>query len=110
MNEAAREAAWIRGFLSELGVISEEATMPILNDNQGALAWSASTALNRQKRHVRVRYHYVREEVEAGRIAIKYVPTGECAADGLTKPLPAEGHKQFLKLLNLRSGDLKGEP
>ena len=110
MNEAAREAAWIRGFLSELGVISEEATMPILNDNQGALAWSASTALNRQKRHVRVRYHYVREEVEAGRFAIKYVPTGECAADGLTKPLPAEGHKQFVKLLNLRSGDLEGEP
>ena len=104
INEAAREAAWIRNFLTELGALPvDSAPIPILNDNNGALTWSAGTTLRRESRHVKVRYHYVREEIERGAIKLQYVSTKDCAADGLTKPLDRTEFGRFVQLLHLDS-------
>ena len=47
-------------------------------------------------KHVDIADHYVREQVERGRISITYVPTNEMIADVLTKALPKS---QFDKLV-----------
>lgn len=38
-------------------------------------------------KHLDLRYYWLRDEVESGTIGPFYVPTGENAADLLTKPL-----------------------
>ena len=40
-------------------------------------------------KHLDLRFYWLRDTVEAGKIKPSYIPTGEMVADALTKPLPA---------------------
>jgi hypothetical protein len=62
VNSAAREAAWIREFLTELGETLDEA-IPIKVDNKAAIIWSTKETTPPNKRHFSVAYHYVNEQV-----------------------------------------------
>jgi hypothetical protein len=57
------------------------------------------TSMNKEKKHIRLHYHYVRQEVMCGNIRLKWVSGKENPADGLTKPLGAEEHEKFRFLL-----------
>ena len=76
----------------------------LLGDNQGAL----SSALMRnpvhsaQSKHIDVLYHFVRERVALGDLAVSYVPTDKMIADVLTKPLAAPKFESFRKELGVR--------
>ena len=48
-----------------------------------------------RSKHIDIRYHYVRECVEDGKIVMLYIPTNQQAADILTKNLT---HVKFIEL------------
>ncbi len=48
-----------------------------------------------RSKHIGIKYHFVREHVQAGDIKLVYCPTGEMTADMLTKGLSRES---FCKL------------
>lgn len=52
-------------------------------------------------RHVDIHRHWLRQEVQAKRLRITWVPTAEMPADGLTKALPRQKHEVFIKQLGL---------
>jgi len=52
-------------------------------------------------RHVDIYRHWLRQEVQQGRIEIKWVATAEMGADGLTKLLPVQKHREFTNMLGL---------
>ena len=55
-------------------------------DNQGAIAL-AKNPVNRQRcKHIDIKYHFIRENVNNGRFILEYCPTGQMIADVLTKP------------------------
>ena len=99
----AGDAAWIRSFLSEIGHMIDG---PIIlqEDNTGAKKWSEDSSLNKNKRHIRIAFHYVRQEVEAGHIKVEYVESAQNPADGLTKALDKTAFKHFVELLALGNG------
>ena len=78
-----------------------------LEDNTGAEKWVTETAMTKKKRHIRIYYHFIRDEVLAGRIQVQRVPTEENPADGLTKPLDRQKFERWLKNMNLET---EGEP
>ena len=45
--------------------------------------------------------HWLRQEVQHGRIAVKWVKTADMVADGMTKALPRVKHIEFLKQLRM---------
>jgi hypothetical protein len=45
--------------------------------------------------------HWLRQEVQAKRIRVDYVPSGDMLADGLTKPLLNTSFDQFVQQLGL---------
>ena len=61
-SEASKEAAWLRKFLMELGVVPD-AVRPIVLycDNSGAVANSKEPRYTKGLRHVERKYHLVRE-------------------------------------------------
>lgn len=88
-TSTAKEAMWLRSLLNDLGYSCEGAT--VLNiDNQSTIRLAKNPEFHKRTKHIDLRFHYVREKVEAKEIVVKYVPTGSQLADILTKALPKE--------------------
>jgi hypothetical protein len=66
---------------------SEPAKVRLKVDNQSAISLSKNPVYHERSKHIDVRYHFVRECVEAGKIDISYVRNEEQLADILTKSL-----------------------
>ncbi|KAI0991754.1 hypothetical protein K3495_g16433, partial [Podosphaera aphanis] len=92
--EATKDCAWIRSFLTELDHMPS-GPIPILEDNTGAIKWATDDSMTSGRRHVRIEYHYVVQEVKSGNIKILQVASEDNPADGLTKPLLSEPFKRF---------------
>ncbi len=57
-------------------------------------------------KHISLRYHFTRDLVENGTVALQYCQSGETTADILTKPLPRENFEMFRRELGMRSASL----
>jgi Reverse transcriptase (RNA-dependent DNA polymerase) len=64
-------------------------------DNSGAFEMARSPKLRPRTKHLNIKYHHFREEVEKGTIQIYQVDTGDQIADIFTKPLGNELFKRF---------------
>jgi hypothetical protein len=72
-NHAAREALWLRNFVSK---ITNTPTGPIKinSDNQGAIVLSKDNKFHARTKHIDIRYHFIREAVADKKISIKFIP------------------------------------
>lgn len=52
-------------------------------------------------RHIDIHQSWLRQEVQAGKIAVEWVPAAKMVADGFTKLLPAQAHLAFIKLMGM---------
>jgi transposase InsO family protein len=100
--EAAKHAIWIRHFLVAIQQhkILKGATQLGI-DNQGALALASNPVNHLRSKHIRVRYHAIRDFIEHGDIKTTYIPTSKMAADGLTKAVKADSLKRMVESLQL---------
>nr|GEU78596.1 hypothetical protein [Tanacetum cinerariifolium] len=62
-TEAVKEAIWLRGLLEELDV--ELNTVAVNCDHQGAIHLSRNHVFHERTKHINVRYHFIREVLEA---------------------------------------------
>jgi hypothetical protein len=83
---AACQAVWLRRLLEELVGLTVAAPM-IKVDNQSAIALSKNPVLHDRSKHIKTKYHFIRECVEHGEIRLEFVGTQDQLADILTKPL-----------------------
>ena len=61
-SEAAKEAVWIRKFLSESGVVpSASSPVDLYCDNSGAIAQAKESRSHQKNKHVLQCYHLIRE-------------------------------------------------
>ncbi|KAJ9542161.1 hypothetical protein OSB04_028667 [Centaurea solstitialis] len=85
---AAKEAVWLRNFLSDLRVIASiSRPIDIFCDNSGVVAQAKEPREHHKSRHVLKKYHLIREIIGRGDVRICKIPTEENVADPLTKPL-----------------------
>ena len=102
MLELAKEATWIRYLLEGLNYTGQDLEcITLLGNNQGALSLAENPTFHRRSKHIAVRYHLIRQEVEEGRLQLAYIPTDRMPADGLTKVLKSPAHARFIRLLML---------
>src|SRR5664279_2048824 len=88
-SEAAKEGIWLKEFVTELGVVpSALDPMEILCDNTGAIALAKEPRSHQSAKHIKRRFHQIREHVNEGDITISKVHTDQNVADPLTKALP----------------------
>ncbi|GJV64785.1 retrotransposon protein, putative, ty1-copia subclass [Tanacetum coccineum] len=97
LTEAVKEAIWLRGLLEELGV--ELNTVAVNCDNQGAIHLSRNHVFHERTKHINVRYHFIREVLEAKTVKVLKVGTEHNAADALTKVVPGRKLQHCLELL-----------
>jgi len=85
--EAVREALWLKS-LSESINIKLDKPIKIFEDNQGCISIASSSSCHKRSKHIDIKYHFAREQVENNVISIEYIPTENQLADIFTKPLP----------------------
>jgi hypothetical protein len=99
-THAAKEAMWLRTFISK---ITKQGSGPltIIGDNQGAITLAKDNKFHSWMKHIDLRYHFIREAVEDGKVEMKYIPTGENISDIFTKALAKPKFTQFVGMLGL---------
>lgn len=98
---AACEGIWLRRLLSDLGVTVEGA-VTYYEDNQSCIRVAEEPKDSRRLKHVDIKYDFIRELVQDGRIAISYMPTEKQLADIMTKGLPAGAFGRLREDLGLQ--------
>ena len=87
LTDGVKEALWLRKLLLEIGIGVKGATV-IHEDNTGCIALAKNPEFHQRTKHIDVRYHMVREQVEKFKtIQLEYVPSMEQTADLFTKVL-----------------------
>lgn len=102
LSEAARAMQYTIRLLRHLGFRpNHEITLRCDNRQTVDLITSTNTKLHTKLKHIDIHNHWLRQEVADGRLTIRWVPTAEMAADGLTKPLTRQNHERFVQMLRL---------
>lgn len=101
-SEAAKEMIFAGRLLRALQIKFNKPLL-IECDNQQTirLVSEESTKLTTQLRHVDIHQHWLRQEVQEGRISVRWVQTSNMVADGMTKALPRVRHIEFIKQLRM---------
>lgn len=86
LAQTVREIKWVRSTLQELGIPQTEQT--VLNeDNLGAIDWTKEVQSFRRVKHVAIKYHFGRDSVDNGEVAICYTSSATDRADSLARVL-----------------------
>ncbi|KAD7117120.1 hypothetical protein E3N88_04388 [Mikania micrantha] len=102
-SEAAKEAAWMKKFMTDLGVVlSIRKPIETLCDNTGAIAQAKEPRSHHRSKHILRQFHYIREVVERGDIKIDKIHTDQNLADPFTKPMPLSKHEEHVEKIGLR--------
>lgn len=56
-------------------------------DNQGAIALANNPVHHKRSKHIDVKYHYVRLEIQNEVVKLIYIPTDNTVADVITNPV-----------------------
>ena len=83
---AAQEAIWMRQLATDLGSNPTGATV-IFEDNQSAIRMAKNPQFHGRAKHIGIKFHFIREQVNTGTVELNYCPTEEMVADMLTKGL-----------------------
>ncbi|KAJ9538689.1 hypothetical protein OSB04_031422 [Centaurea solstitialis] len=101
--DAAKEAVWLRNFLSDLRVVASiSRPIDIFCDNSGAVAQAKEPREHHKSRHVLRKYHLIREIIGRGDVRICKIPTEDNVADPLTKPLARAKHEAHANSIGMQ--------
>ncbi|CAI7794888.1 unnamed protein product [Closterium sp. NIES-53] len=67
-------------------------------DNQSAIRIANKSGFANRTKHIALRYFFVKDEIEKGKLELSYCPTSEMAADYLTKKLGKQKFKYCMLL------------
>jgi hypothetical protein len=95
LSEAAKELKFVAQTLESIG-IKVKYPITVFVDNVGAIFMAENVTATKQTRHVHTRYRYVYEEVEDGRIIVRFVKTEENLADPYTKNVKSEIYERSM--------------
>ena len=85
---ACQQAAWIRGFMAQLGLPINK-PIEIYCDSTTALSVAAAEETHQRAKHIGVKYHSIRERIQNHEVTTKWVRSDSNQSDILTKSLPA---------------------
>ena len=90
----ACQCVWLRRVLEKLGVEEKTGTV-IMCENSSTIQLSKNPVFHGKRKHIDVRFHFLRDLVNDGVVELSYCNSQDQIADIMTKPLNL---KQFEKL------------
>jgi hypothetical protein len=100
LSEAERKACWLRNLFEELGFLQLAPTL-LKGDNNGSIAMACNPQFHKRAKHIKIRWHWVRDLTQNGILHIRGCRDPEQTADVLTKGLPRAKHIKHITEMGL---------
>ncbi len=100
LASATTQTVWLRRLLRDLGAEPTKPTL-IYEDNQGCIALTKNPVGHKRSKHIDIKYHYAREQVEMGIVRLQYIESKEQVADVFTKALTRDNYNNLRRRLGL---------
>jgi hypothetical protein len=100
-TETLKEMIWIKSMLTELtlqNIDKNNITGEIFCDNKSTIESIKNSTDNDRSKHIDIRHHFIRDEIQKSWLKIKWIDTDHQCADILTKGLGPQKFKNTLKL------------
>ena len=101
LADAMKQAIWIRHLLYSVRKPERGGTV-LYEDNQGAIKLSGNPTNHSKAKHIKVRYHAIRDAVSCGEVRIEYKSTREMIADTLTKAVGKDTLERLINEVGMR--------
>jgi hypothetical protein len=84
---AAFEVSWFWNILSELH-LAPSGPITVFSDSQSAIHLAHNPVFHDRSKHIKTKWHFIRDMIQEGLLALEKVPTSLNVSDALTKPVP----------------------
>nr|GFA29777.1 retrovirus-related Pol polyprotein from transposon TNT 1-94 [Tanacetum cinerariifolium] len=101
MSGCCAQILWMRSQLIDYGFDFNK--IPMYCDNRSVIALCCNNVQHSRSKHIDIRHHFIREQVERGVVELYFVSTDYQLADIFTKALPRQRLKFILPRLSLKS-------
>ncbi|GJV97678.1 retrovirus-related pol polyprotein from transposon TNT 1-94 [Tanacetum coccineum] len=101
MSGCCAQILWMRSQLSDYGFAFNK--IPLYCDNHSAIALCCNNVQHSRSKHIDIRHHFIREQVEKSVVELYFVTTDYQLADIFIKALPRERFKFLLMRLGMKS-------
>ena len=68
-------------------------------DNQGAINLAKNPVNHQRSKHIDIKYHFLRSQIQTGNLILQYVSTKDNVADIFTKPVSQVKLRKFGKCI-----------
>ena len=101
--EAAKEAIWLKKFLSNLGVMRmKQVPMTLFYDNSGAVTQSKDPRNHKKWKHIERKYHIIQDIMARGDMIVAKIDGANNLAYPFMKALPRRAFKSHLEGMEVR--------
>ncbi|GJZ63187.1 hypothetical protein Tco_0619608 [Tanacetum coccineum] len=101
MSGCCAQILWMRSHLTDYGFVFNK--IPLYCDNRSAIALCYNNVQHSRSKHIDIRHHFIREQVEKGVVELYFVTTDYQLADIFTKALSRERFEFLLPRLGMKS-------
>nr|GFB49764.1 copia protein [Tanacetum cinerariifolium] len=100
LSGCCAQILWMRSQLSDYGFVFN--AIPMYCDNQSSIALCCNSVQHSRSKHIDIRHHFIKEQVEQQIVELFFVETKYQLADIFTKALPRARFETILPLLGVR--------
>ncbi|GJT57139.1 hypothetical protein Tco_0992193 [Tanacetum coccineum] len=101
LSGCCSQILWMRSQLTDYGFQFNKIHM--YYDNKSVIALCCNNVQHSRAKHIDIRYHFIKEQVENGIVELYFVRTKYQLADIFTKPLPRERFNFLIDKLGMKS-------
>lgn len=96
------QVLWMKQTLKDIHVVFSNLII-IMCDYSSAINISKNPIMHSRKKHIEIKYHFLREKVGEKEVKVEYVCTGEKIEDIFTKPFAKDNFEYLRKKLGALS-------
>ncbi|GJT43061.1 hypothetical protein Tco_0951776 [Tanacetum coccineum] len=101
LSGCCAQVLWMRSQLTDYGLGFNK--IPMYCDNKSAIALCCNNVQHSRSKHIDIRFHFIKEQVENGVVELYFVNTEYQLADIFTKALGRERIEFLINKLGMRS-------